>query len=214
MCTSGESCMVKLSELDCGDTFHQPIFAIIEVFMDGETDKVGENTSTALDAPTTAATGPSGLDEHEGTSLLRHISSEKAESKLSKLVVPVALVHHRRASLSVVPRGHSGRLTRPSSGGLDKLSKSNSSGHRDSATSNPTILEPTKILRCLDAGAADVIPSPLTESRVSSLAPHAYRAHAEASKERAALLITKRNRKRSWVGFDDKKPYAYLREQM
>ena len=198
--------MVKLSELDCEDSSQQPIFAIVEVFMDGEQASPGRS-----DAAKGSNTEASELDEHEGTSLLRHISSEKVESKLSKLVVPVAMVHHRKPVSSTGPRGHSGRLIRPSSGGL---SKSNSSGHHESARSSPKLLEPPKMFKCLDAGATDVLPSPLSESRVSGLTLHAYRAHKEALKERAALLATKRNRKRSWVGFDDRRPYAYLREQM
>ncbi|KAL8790029.1 MAG: hypothetical protein Q9195_006531 [Heterodermia aff. obscurata] len=206
--------MVKLSELDCEDSSQQAIFAIVEVFMDGEQATLDRGNSATGDAAKGSYTEASELDEHEGTSLLRHISSEKVDSKLSKLVVPVAMVHHRKPVSSTGPRGHSGRLIRPSSGGLDKPSKSKSSGHHESAASGPKVLEPPKMFKCLDAGAADVLPSPLSESRVSGLTLHAYRAHKEASKERAALLATKRNRKRSWVGFDDRRPYAYLREQM
>ena len=206
--------MVKLSELDCEDSSHQPIFAIVEVFMDGEEATLARSNPAAGDAAKGSITEASELDEHEGTSLLRHISSEKIDSKLSKLVVPVAMVHHRKPRSSTGPRGHSGRLIRPSSGGLDKHSKSNSSGHHESATSSTKVLEPPKMFKCIDAGATDVLSSPLSESRVSGLTLHAYRAHKEALKERAALLATKRNRKRSWVGFDDRRPYAYLREQM
>lgn len=70
------------------------------------------------------------------------------------------------------------------------------------------------MLRCLQFGATEVLSSPLTEDRVANLAVHAYHAKEAAQKERSTLLATKKIRKRSWVGFDDKKPYAYLREQM
>ena len=69
-------------------------------------------------------------------------------------------------------------------------------------------------MRYLDNGAVDVLTSPLLHERLPSLAIHAYRAHKDASKEQRALLEMKRGRKRSWVGIDDQKPYAYLREAM
>jgi hypothetical protein len=61
--------------------------------------------------------------------------------------------------------------------------------------------------RCFDQSSA---PRTVTQS----WAIHAYRAHKDASKEQRALLEIKRGRKRSWVGVDDQKPYAYLREAM
>lgn len=69
-------------------------------------------------------------------------------------------------------------------------------------------------MRYLDIGAVDVLTSPLLPDRLPSLAIHAYRAHKDASKEQRAILEMKRGRKRSWVGVDDSKPYAYLREAM
>ena len=43
---------------------------------------------------------------------------------------------------------------------------------------------------------------------------HAYRRYKEVSKEDSNFALTKRNRKRSWVGIDEERPYAYLREVM
>jgi 3',5'-cyclic-nucleotide phosphodiesterase len=43
---------------------------------------------------------------------------------------------------------------------------------------------------------------------------HAYRLQKEFAREEASFLTSKRNRKLSWVGVDDAKPYAYLREAM
>lgn len=207
--------MVKLSELDWGDSSGQPIFAIVEVYMDGEETVFDAKDPHSAAIATAATTAAAGLNEREGISLLRHISSEKTESKLSKLVIPVAMIHHQRPATSTGSRAqHSGRLTRPSSGGQDKSSKSSYLGQRASGTTNSLFVDPHKMFRCLEAGATDVLSSPLVEARVSSLPLHAYRAHKEALKDRAALLAAKRLRKRSWVGFDDKRPHAYLREQM
>ena len=205
--------MVKLSELDSGGSFDQPIIAIVEIFMDGD-EAVNVKHSSTVDAATSSTIKASGLNEREGIALLQHIASEKKSAKLSKLVVPVAMIHHYKAPLSTGGRTHGGRLSRPSSGGLDKVSKSSYAGHKDSGAIGFTATEPHKMFRCLEAGATDVLLSPLSEARLSSLPLHAYSAHMEVTRERAALHAAKCARKRSWVGFDDKKPHAYLREQM
>jgi 3',5'-cyclic-nucleotide phosphodiesterase len=75
-------------------------------------------------------------------------------------------------------------------------------------------VEPGKWLHCLDAGAMDVLTSPLQHSRVKGLPALAYRAYKETCQERTAFLATKSLRKRSWVGFEERKPFAYLREDM
>jgi hypothetical protein len=75
-------------------------------------------------------------------------------------------------------------------------------------------LDQKRTVQYLDVGAVDVLTSPLLKERLPSLGIHAYRAHRDASKDHRALLEMKRGRKRSWVGVDDQKPYAYLREAM
>lgn len=192
--------MAKLAELDSGRDLHQPIFAIV-----GTT--LGDESSPELPVR------PSDHEEH-GITLLQHISADKAKSTLSKSIVPVALLHDRKVGGTASSRGLSGRLSRPSSGGLDRVSKSVSSTHRESSTKSSFVIKPWQMLRCLNLGAVDVLSSPLTEERVANLVVHAYHARAETQKERSELLATKKLRKRSWVGFDDQKPYAYLREQM
>ena len=46
------------------------------------------------------------------------------------------------------------------------------------------------------------------------MAVHAYRRYKEVSKDDFGFALTKRNRKLSWVGIDEERPYAYLREVM
>lgn len=46
------------------------------------------------------------------------------------------------------------------------------------------------------------------------MAVHAYRTYKEVSREAASFVLQKRNRKLSWVGIDEERPYAYLREVM
>ncbi len=200
ICVSDGSCMAKLADLDSGSNLREPIFAIVEMTLGEESsqDQIGQPDD----------------DEHHGAALLQHISAQKGDSKLSKLVIPIAMIHDRKSGGMANPRGLASHLTRPSSGGLDWISKSISSSHRDPHKTTSSNIEPRKMFRCLQFGATEVLSSPLTEDRVANLAVHAYHAKEAAQKERSALLATKKIRKRSWVGFDDKKPYAYLREQM
>lgn len=79
----------------------------------------------------------------------------------------------------------------------------------DSLSSNTDLLA-----RCLDAGAVDVLTQPLESARVRSLSIHAYRTRRTAQKENSRFLAVKKSRKQSWVGVNDQKPYAYLREAM
>ncbi|KAI5195184.1 HD-domain/PDEase-like protein [Aureobasidium subglaciale] len=76
------------------------------------------------------------------------------------------------------------------------------------------LAEPMRMSRFLDAGAIDVLPSPLGIDRVQGMAVHAYRTYKEVAREEASFVLQKRNRKLSWVGIDEERPYAYLREVM
>ena len=195
--------MAKLTQLDVAETVSQPILTILELSFESEPgNQLHPKTNQPMDH--------NRLD----ISVLQHIATLKADSKLSKLVVPIAMIRERGSTETSTPRGFGSRLTRPSSGGLDRIGKAISSSQPEGGRIRSSIVEPWKMMRCLDFGAVDVIPSPLSEARVGSLTVHAYHARAAAHQERSALLAKKRDRKRSWVGFDDQKPYAYLREQM
>jgi hypothetical protein len=124
--------------------------------------------------------------------LLTHISSEISSRNFSKLVVPVVMLtglNHEEVT-STGP---------PPSPGLH--------------ASHP-LTDTVRLTRYLDAGAVDVLSSPLSKDRIHGLVVHAYRLQKEFTREEASFLTTKRNRKLSWVGVDDTKPYAYLREAM
>lgn len=69
-------------------------------------------------------------------------------------------------------------------------------------------------MRYLDAGATDVLTSPIAAERIQCLPVHAYRIYKEVSKEDAGSVLTKRNRKLSWIGIEEERPFAYLRESM
>jgi 3',5'-cyclic-nucleotide phosphodiesterase len=146
-------------------------------------------------------------EEAYGLELLQWIASEIQYQSLSRLVVPVAVVKiPERNSMS--SRG----LTNSRSDVQISYTSFPSSPRKSSGLVIP--LDQNRTMRYLDIGAVDVLTSPLLHERLPSLGIHAYRAHKDASKEQRALLEMKRGRKRSWVGVDDQKPYAYLREAM
>ena len=62
-------------------------------------------------------------------------------------------------------------------------------------------------------GASDVLKTPLTSERASSLPAHAFRT-LQASLHNDIPSGPANNRRSSWVGVDETKPYAYLRESM
>ncbi|TVY30062.1 3',5'-cyclic-nucleotide phosphodiesterase [Lachnellula hyalina] len=142
--------------------------------------------------------------EAYGLQLLQWVASEIQYQSLSKLIVPVAVV--------AIPDPNSLMVT--------SNPRQNSGGHLSYdpfAKKLPGLgaaLDQFRTIKYMDLGAVDVLTSPLLHERLPSLAVHAYRAHKDASKEQRALLELKRGRKRSWVGVDDSKPYAYLREAM
>ena len=154
----------------------------------------------------------SDLADCYGLALLQHISAEISTSSLSKLVVPVAMVYNDASDNAQSHAFTSNRPSRPSSGGFPVFGSTSSSPRRAASRSTP--LEHQQMLRCIDTGAIDVLTSPLQEDRLRGLTVHAYRAHKEALNERAKFLAQKRVRKRSWLGNNDDKPYAYLREAM
>ena len=196
--------MAKVSHLESLSTNVQPVL----VFLGTPADAGREGYSDEIPKE------PSSLDFADcyGLPLLQHISAEISTSSLSKLVVPVAMIYDRG---SKHPTSHivtSNRPSRPSSGGFPISGPTSSSPRRAAGTL--ALSEYQQMLRCVDTGAIDVLTSPLQEERLRGLTVHAYRAQKEALSERTKFLAQKRVRKRSWLGNNDNKPYAYLREAM
>lgn len=145
------------------------------------------------------------IQEAYGLKLLQWIASEIQYQSLSKLVVPVAVVS--------IPDPVTSRRRTMSKSDAPQISYDSFSSSKKSA-GLVIPLDQKRTVQYLDVGAVDVLTSPLLKERLPSLGIHAYRAHRDASKDHRALLEMKRGRKRSWVGVDDQKPYAYLREAM
>lgn len=221
ICTSGNTCIAKLAELERPPQNPQPTLVILEASPEIENDN---GTSTNFLRPSSYSLRinkrkeprPSAPESGElyGMALLQQICSEISTSKLSKLVIPIVMIPTIHSSIHNPNGDRRSVSTRPyhmSSGGLNRISSP--PNHRETNIPS-TKVAPQQVVHYMDAGALDVLLSPLQPNRLDSLVTLGYRAHKEDSRDRAALLATARLRKRSWVGFEDKRPYAYLREEM
>ncbi|KAL8951153.1 MAG: hypothetical protein Q9222_002841 [Ikaeria aurantiellina] len=196
-CTSRESCMTKISELAPAGHEFQPLLVILEASMALEEGRNDGQTSVHTDydplsrTPSIpdASVSPTGDQASMITtaSLLRIIASRITSSTSTMQILPIALLHSQDFK---PPLEEKQRIS------------------REIAFLSPDML------RCLDNGATDVFPSPLAAEHIRSMASHLYRLKKTWSKQRASFQEAKKSRKRSWVGIDDRKPYAYLREEM
>ena len=193
---TGSACLAKTRVLDSLSSSCNPVFVFLPVTQDLRSGAPASSTrSSYLIGATSGSPSKvsleeivrtSGDEDIRGFSLLRHIMLEIEEAHFSKLVVPIAIVDTE----SVLPSGE-----------VNGLRPSNS-------------VHPGHVIRCIELGAADVISSPLDSYRLHAMSTLAYRAHIEGTKARPAFLDLKKSRKLSWVGVDEQKPYAYLREVM
>ena len=148
-----------------------------------------------------------------GQALLQYICAEVSNSNLSRRIVPVAMVYNTEYEF-VAGFTANKAASRPSSGAFSsKFAKPNSSSPRR-PVSKKGAPDSRRVLKSVDLGAVEVVPSPIPEDRLQCLMVHAYRAHREALRERSEYLQKKKVRKLSWLGNNDKRPYAYLREKM
>ncbi|KAL8678077.1 MAG: hypothetical protein Q9186_005542 [Xanthomendoza sp. 1 TL-2023] len=196
LCTSGNSCLAKLSRIESGVLDLQPILVIVEAQIALEARRADDHSKyTHRASPSDKQSSksqpmPPFAKQNlplQDPNLLKAITSQVAQTDSSTLIVPVAFIE----SLEVVT--HTGR-------------------QRQSPADQSLL--PQEMLRCLDEGAVDVLFAPLSFDGVRIVASHVYRLRKDKSEKRAAASEARKSRKRSWVGFDDRKPYAYLREEM
>lgn len=224
VCNSGRSFSAKLAEIhDSVKSDCSPILALFDVDSDSKHDHLhmlGAQKSKSLippDPPRPSQpvfkrqlTFSSETDESYGLHLLSRIASDLQVDEGVKLVLPIALVRTKRKDSTTTPLAPN----RNSYSGREPLLPPTIDGR-------PSPIDSQMMLHCLDAGALDVIPSPLNNERIMGLTVHAYRIYKLAKKEQSAFLASASNfiaaakkRKQSWVGIEEEKPYAYLREAM
>lgn len=167
-----------------------------------------------------AFTFTSESDESYGLQLLSRIASDLQVADYGKLIIPIAITRSKNGTDSLLethteegnePDDFLKPADRALSSGSRPLSLTSSQqrrlGSRDSQDAQ-------LLLKCIDAGAVDVVIDHLDQTRVLSLVGHSYKAWKTAKKADSSFLSAKKMRRQSWVGMDDQKPYAYLRESM
>lgn len=122
-----------------------------------------------------------------GISLLRYVVAEMERTRLSRTIVPVAVI---------CPKDKGGNKNRYST----HLSQSNAPFSND---------EQIRILKCLDIGAIDVLLSPFSTERAKALSVSCYK--AERSKPKSKELWDESEGKASKARRAD---YQYLKETM
>ena len=191
--------MERIVRLDSLSTNIQPVLVMLGTPAEAE---VEAHPSETLSQKSTG---------NYGLALVQQISTRICESSLSKLVVPLAMIYDTEPEPATGHPVHNNRTSPTSSGGLPGFETKSSSPLRIIGRKDAARTQWTK--KCLDNGAMDVLMSPLQDDRLRNTTVLAYRAHKEASME-LAKFYEQRLRKRSWLGANSDKKYAYLREAM
>ncbi|OAL71056.1 hypothetical protein A7D00_4718 [Trichophyton violaceum] len=246
VCNSGKSFATKIAELtDAGreegdpDAAIVPVLAFIDIAVSGDAESSHVRRSslnlTPLSSspsqpqpprqhqhlPQQAQGQPSAIspstsrrslafssesEELFGLHLLSRFSADIQARETPHAIIPIAILRNVRSQPS--PFSSSAHVLR--------------SGKNVEPATKPSSRRPDdrQISRCLDAGAIDVLVSPIDQSRVQGLLIHAYRIRRAAQKENSRFMAAsgQKIRKYSWVGVsstaEDERPYAYLREAM
>ncbi|KAG8526913.1 uncharacterized protein KY384_008342 [Bacidia gigantensis] len=193
------TCMANLRRLDSTGLDQGPTLVLSGISFEAVSEVRGNDAGEASIHPST---------DPEGLCLLNRVAKEISSSKLPRTVLPVAVVHGTRQKIQRRQPFAKTVHNRPSSGGSLSATPHSSTNMSNDLTSA------IHTLKCVDAGAIDVLDSPLQEERLHSLIVRAYRCHKDARDAQAGLLQRKRERKLSWLGNTENKPYAYLREKM
>ncbi|KAI9876040.1 MAG: 3',5'-cyclic-nucleotide phosphodiesterase [Pleopsidium flavum] len=216
VCTTGASGSSKLAELnESSGPDLTPIIVFLGISAEEHLEGRGSLISHDLPSPSPTSDPRDPIDSFMtedvyGMHLLRHIAMAIQNETSSKLIVPVAVINLPEGFKRISVTNLKGE---PTSGGWFVSSDTATSSIREPSNAHLLSVEPSRMQRCLDAGAADVLSSPLQKERILGLTSHAYRARKEATKERSKLLTSRRMRKQSWVGYEGKS-YSYLLEAM
>ncbi|RSL87496.1 hypothetical protein CEP52_015502 [Fusarium oligoseptatum] len=201
VCASGGACLLKLFELQEVSMLDlKPTLILLDTPHD---EPIHESRRRPLSPSPSCTSSTEDVDIHTpdedlyGLGLLQKIITEAHLRGMSKLIVPIPVISNPQ-------------IEHPSTNGQM------TDGAVEPLTSPLGSLDANRqlIRRCLDLGAVDVIISPLSDKCITSLEICAYRAHRDAAKEQQTLLEIRQGRKRSWVGVNEEKPFAYLREAM
>ncbi|KAL6832680.1 hypothetical protein V8C40DRAFT_262546 [Trichoderma camerunense] len=193
VCATGAACMDKLMQLhEAGSMMDMtPTMVLLDTPHD---EWIPESYSN----PNSSSPDPNFINRDAeihtpdenlyGLTLLQRLITEAHLRSISKLVVPIPIISYPETREQMTD-----------------------------GTTEPLPAQPVSrklIRRCLDLGAVDVIISPLGPKCIATLEICAYKAHRDAARDQQAMMEITKGRKRSWVGVNDQKPFAYLREAM
>lgn len=195
VCATGQACITKLLELQDETMMNtKPTL----VLLDTPHDERLPATRNSSRSPSPRSQGAAEIhapdEEVYGLNLLQKIITEAHLRNMSKLVVPVPIITYPQPTAN----------NQMTDGAVEPFT----------APLGTLAANRQLVRRCLDLGAVDVIISPLSSKCITTLEICAYKAHRDASREQQTLLEVRRGRKRSWVGVNEQKPFAYLREAM
>ncbi|PWY95662.1 high affinity cAMP phosphodiesterase [Aspergillus sclerotioniger CBS 115572] len=199
LCQAGTSIATKLAELSDGaHTRCTPIFVFFDVDIHGEEAALhrrrasrGSWADVSPPSPASLRRGFTFTSQWEGAYDLKLLSGLSADIQVQdcpNVIIPVAVLRSPFADPTSASPVEQPRI--------------------------PSLPEPQHISKCLDAGAVDVLVTPLDSCRAQALVVQAYRTRKTALREQSRFLSRKKLRKHSWVGVHDEQPYAYLREAM
>ncbi|KAH0494198.1 hypothetical protein TgHK011_000827 [Trichoderma gracile] len=195
VCATGAACMEKLMQLhEAGSMMDMtPTMVLLDTPHDEWIPDPLPNASSADPNFVNRDSEIHTPDENlYGLTLLQRLITEAHLRSISKLVVPIPIISYPD-------------------------SREQMTDGTAEPSSNPAGSQPVSrklIRRCLDLGAVDVIISPLGPKCIATLEICAYKAHRDAARDQQAMMEITKGRKRSWVGVNEQKPFAYLREAM
>ena len=214
ICRSGRAFSTKLAEMqeasreDC-----TPILALFDIAPDVRHDypstvrnrrqeSVSEEDAEGLHPLHRAYTFTSESDESYGLQLLSRLASDLQVQEDGQIIIPIAITRARPDQAS------------PDDSSSKKSSRPSIASSTSASVRGTDPVESQLMLKCLDAGAVDVVFNRLDHSRVLSFSSHAYRSYKAAKRTQLNFLTNKKTRRQSWVGIEEGKPYEYLREAM
>lgn len=202
LCRSGMSCSARLRELETRRHRGVPVVVFLDIDPKADFTNRLSREASHLRASRDISTDEE-LQEYYGIALLKHLAAQAHQDGIGSLIIPIAVIRDGK------------RLSAHSiTDDLTGADLCNTLQANAQALSSFELVDPPLLMKCLDAGATDAFNSPLTADRIQQIIVAAYKAHLRHAKSKSDRLDLKRIRKRSWVGVEEERPYAYLREAM
>lgn len=160
----------------------------------------GEDSSSRLPRSDRASQSPASKrpakkrEDPYGMDFLQHLAHVIRKEHYGSRIIPVAIL--------------SGAQTTTSS---KRTSVPDSSLHVPSQHGRDSL---APHIRYFEAGAVEVMTSPLSSERVLSLPAHVHRLDVERNRRRSSTYLAPLERRTSWVGTAEDRPYSQVKDKM